>query len=282
MSRPLSNPIGWCDATVNPVIGCTKVSEGCANCYAELTLPAKMLRTRGIETWGARGQRVETKGWDDRLLRLNDRAICNQCRKTKRWEFIHGHCECGGFWRKIRVFANSLSDWLDPAWPEQLFDRFLCVLAFCDMLDIQLLTKRIENFSRTIEEAERRTVSFIWEHDAPRNIWLGISAENQRRLDNRLPQLREIPAAVRFLSLEPLLEPVTLDLAGIQWVIVGGESGPKFRTVSVDAIVSVVEQCLSAHVPVYVKQDCGLWPGRQGRIPNDIWQIKQFPTKSRP
>ena len=136
------------------------------------------------------------------------------------------------------------------------------------------------------------------------NIWLGVSVENQEAAYRRIPELLRIPAKVRFLSVEPLLEPVELSGYGEatdwkiplnerayidlhhtihktilpDWVIVGGESGPNRRDCGVDAIVSVAEQCQAAGVPVFVKQDCAAKPGQQGRIPAAIWNLKQLPV----
>ena len=130
-----------------------------------------------------------------------------------------------------------------------------------------------------------------WYESAPPNVWLGVSVENQAMADLRIPQLLEIPAAVRFLSCEPLLEKVDLGSAlraadngasrqqrpTVDWVIVGGESGKDRRDCGVEAICNVAVQCTDASVPVYVKQDCDFKSGQQGRLSNVIWRLKQFP-----
>jgi protein gp37 len=140
-----------------------------------------------------------------------------------------------------------------------------------------------------------------WWPAMPPNVWVGTSVEDQRRADERVPPLLETPARVRFLSCEPLLGPVDLwhpafsmcDLHGepsgprlspdgrpaIGWVIVGGESGPNHRPSEVGWITGLVDQCREAGVPVFVKQDSGPRPGAQGRIPPDVWRMKEFPTE---
>ena len=144
-------------------------------------------------------------------------------------------------------------------------------------LDWLLVTKRPENFARMLPEDWGRGYA---------NVWLGVSVEDQNAADERIPHLLAAPAAVRFLSVEPMLGPISLrgtaptaentHLPQLHWVIVGGESGPKARPCDVAWIRSIVQQCRAAKVPVFVKQDSGPRPGRQGRIPDDLW-IKEFP-----
>jgi protein gp37 len=182
----------------------------------------------------------------------------------------------------------------------------LDVIRRCPDLDFLLLTKRPELWDvaimRVVDSlpatSDLKLWTFGWMHETaiPHNIWLGGTVENQEAADRRIPELLRIPAKVRFLSVEPLLEPVDLHMGKLysdtlvpdtgalgkpykpDWVIVGGESGPHRRDCGVDAIVSVAEQCQAAGVPVFVKQDCAAKPGQQGRIPAAIWNLKQLPV----
>ncbi len=242
--------IGWTDATWNPTRGCTKVSPGCAHCYAEVFAE----RFRGVP-----GHPYE-RGFDPRLVpeRLNDPMKWKQPRM---------------------VFVNSMSDLF-----HELFD-FGYIDRVCDvMIDertrhhtFQVLTKRslrMREFLTALPYGRECA-------DAP-NIWWGVSCEKQWYLP-RLDNLRESGAAVKFVSFEPLLEDLgQIDLSEIDWVIVGGESGPKRRPCEIDWIVSIVGQCADAGVPCYVKQDSALRPGQQGRIPDDVWAVKEFPMVKTP
>ena len=137
----------------------------------------------------------------------------------------------------------------------------------------------------------------------PSNVWFGVSVEDQKRADERIPELLKIPAAVRFLSVEPLLESISFNRIGsdnsarniltgkqgwlttgnhVDWVIVGGESGKGRRDCGVDAITDMARQCQAAGVPCFVKQDCAAKPGQQGRIPDEVWSVKQCPDMRRP
>ena len=283
----LENSIGWCDVTGNKVIGCDKVSPGCKNCYAEVGTVARVMRHRAVnpvETWGPHGTRIAVADFTAKLRRLNKLCICDGCHETYPVEWLsrpNTHCTnlagdfCGIF-RRIRFFADSNSDWLDDKWPVETFVEFLREIHSAPNVDVILLTKRIENWNP--------------KDSLPPNVWPGVSVENQAMADQRIRAVLEIPAAVRLLSVEPLLEGIDLslgllnttrlDLTGIDWVIVGGESGPARRDCGVEAIVSVAEQCVAARVPVYVKQDCAAKAGQQGRIPDEIWKLKQFPNTS--
>jgi protein gp37 len=165
-------------------------------------------------------------------------------------------------WREPRlVFTCSWSDWFHPAadeWREEAWD----IIRRTPQHTYQILTKRPEQMMGT-------GVPWGPSGDPWPNVWLGVSIENER-FTNRASILRTIPAAVRFLSLEPLLGPLRVPF-GMDWVIVGGESGPDFRPMDLDWLRSVVEQCRAEGVPVWVKQDAGLLSGRRGRIPEDLW-----------
>lgn len=239
--------IEWTDSTFNAWIGCAKVGPGCDNCYAE-ALDARY-RWGGAAHWG--------HGVPRRL------ASPPMWKLPLTWNRLAR--EKGAPWR---VFCSSMADVFDnevpDGWRVALFD----VVRETTALTWQVLTKRIGN--------ARRMLPADWGDAGWDNVWLGATVVNQEEVDRDVPKLRAIPARLRFLSVEPILEAVTLDLRGVGWVIVGGESGPGRREARVEWIRSVADQCSAAGVPVFVKQDSGSRPGRQGRIPEDLW-IKRFP-----
>lgn len=270
--------IEWATHTASPWFGCSKVSPGCTNCYAEaLTLQKKWAG------WGDNSPRVRSKGFWEDAYRYNRKAE--------------------GVAERPRMFT-SLMDWLDPRAPTQWLAEFLGVIRDCHNLDWLLLTKRPELFdSRMIDvfhcEAnigqDIREFASGWRHGrmVPQNVWFGVTVENQEMADKRILELLRIPARIRWLSVEPLLEHVELGLLGtipkdisaqylptsakIHWVVVGGESGSKRRDCGVKAINDIVLQCWDAMVPCFVKQDCAFRPGQQGRISDEIWKVKEYP-----
>ena len=217
----LANNIGWCDATGNMVIGCEKVSPGCKNCYAANDTPARVLRSKGIETWGPNGTRHPVKALAAKARRLNSRAICDACRELQppcHWENLDRYqcVACGAFaLRRCRLFADSNSDWLDERWPDATRAALLELIEDCPHVDFLLLTKRPEWFRAAIHACASRcqpfSLAYEWSiGNAPENVWVGVSVEDQQRAAERIPQLLKIPAAVRFLSCEPLLSAVDL------------------------------------------------------------------------
>lgn len=245
--------IEWTDATWNPVRGCVKVSPGCANCYAETFAE----RFRGVP-----GHPYE-QGFDLRLV--PEKLI-----EPLRWK------------KPRRVFVNSMSDLFQDGVPDNYIDQVFAVMALTRRHTYQVLTKRADRMraymttkmrSWAVEQAvEVRRPSRHpqhWYHVSDSscavnpwplpNVWLGVSVENQHFADERIPLLLQTPAAVRFLSCEPLLE--GLDLAkhrpgalGLHWVIVGGESGRGARPCQVWWVRNIVSQCQYAGVAVFVKQ----------------------------
>ena len=321
------NNIGWTDATTNCVTGCSKVSPGCRNCYAEAGTRARVLRAQGIETWGPKGVRHPVAEFAKKIRRLNGYKICDRCHYL---EPIGGDdcrkCSASTL-RRIRLFADSNSDFLDDKWPVETLAAFLKEIHDAPNIDFQLLTKRPENWRDRVCAA-MEFYDKDWMHDGGArsvfatalgywleaatperglngrpfpNIWLGVSVENQEMADLRIRQLLQIPAAVRFLSCEPILEETDIQSAlghnhgcgdapadpdcdecgwlakKVDWVIVGGESGEKRRDVPVEAITGIADQCKEAGVPVYVKQDVAFKSGQQGRIPAEYWAMKEFP-----
>jgi protein gp37 len=283
--------ISWCDDTWNPWRGCSKVSPGCKECYAE-TLVNRF--------GGDFSKRVRSgKAVFDAPLRWNKKpCVCEFCSKAYSGDFLKEKHLCGPYHRR-RVFSLSLGDWLDPEVPAEWLADMLDVVRRCVWLDFLLLTKRPELwYSRmsavtVIDSSMTGQMCRDWiDHDPPNNVWLGVSVEDQRRSDERIPELLRIPAEVRFLSVEPLLEPIDLRLTygvgitqnantvrgdEISWIICGGESGPKRRNCGVEAIEDVVRQCAAAGVKCFVKQDSNRFPGQRGRLSEEAWAAKEFP-----
>ncbi len=217
--------ISWTDESWNPVVGCTKISEGCAHCYAE----------RVSKRWG----------------RDFGRVTLHPERLEQPWH-----------WHKPRmVFVNSMSDLFHPDVPDWFILKVFETMACCPQHTFQVLTKRPERMAQLL--------SGRW--PLP-NVWIGASAENQQRLDERIVHLLDTPATVHFLSLEPVLGPIELGTwfwsamnpyhkCHVEWVIMGGESGPNYRPDNIDWYKAVRDQCQAAGVPFFLKQYAGIWPG---------------------
>lgn len=233
--------IEWTNATWNPVTGCTKLSPGCDNCYAERLAE----RFRGVPG------HPFTEGFD---LTLRPERLEQP---TK--------------WRAPRmIFVNSMSDLFHKDVPLEYVGRVFDVMEGCQQHTFQLLTKRS---SRLRDYVRRRYAERL----VPSHIWLGVSVEDGRR-KSRIEHLRQTPAQVRFLSVEPLLAPMgRLDLAGIHWVIVGGESGPRARPMLPEWAEEVRDQCLAANVPFFFKQWGGKTPKSGGRVLSGR-EWSQWPT----
>lgn len=323
--------ISWTDATWNPVVGCSPVSPGCANCYAAEV--AASLERRGVAQYqgttktilapGATSQRGAIHKWTGKI-----NPVEHKLREPLRWK------------KPRRIFVNSMSDLFHKRISDDELDRIFAVMLLAERHTFQVLTKRAERMARYWEypvtrmalvcarAAEIRERSYSPEEFAAirlrplPNVWLGVSVEDAdpERLE-RVRQLLSIPWGVKFLSIEPLLGEMTTlpliwrkcdhegcsrpgeyfgwniygkgfdtsttycptckyamrEIGEIDWVIVGGESGNRFQECDVAWINSIARQCQSAGVPVWVKQDCGRKPEQQGRIPEEIWNLKQMP-----
>lgn len=261
--------IEWTDHSWSPWMGCTKVSPGCANCYAE-TLSKRNPAVLG--QWGRGKPRVMAKNWND-PVKWNRNVLGDL-------DIVPGQPDRFTPYHRPTVFP-SLCDWLDDEVPVEWLPKFLQLIHDTPNLTWLLLTKRPENFSARINAAVRviQDLSLaLWaskwiDTQAPSNVWVGASIEDQTWADQRIPALLSIPAAGRFLSVEPLLGPVDIydwikgqhwghsrpsrvesTSCDIHWVIIGGESGPGARPCNVEWIRSLVRQCQSASVPVFVKQ----------------------------
>jgi protein gp37 len=221
--------IEWTDATWNPVTGCTKISPGCDHCYAE----------RFSERFrGTRGHPFET-GFD---LTLRPERLQQPLR-----------------WREPRmIFVNSMSDLFHKEIRKDFIARVFDTMERASWHTFQVLTKRsslMRNFLRMRYGSG----------PGPIHMWFGVSVEDGSRA-SRIRHLREAPAGVRFLSIEPLIGPVgALDLNGIDWVIVGGESGPGARPMRTEWVRSIRDQCAAAGVAFFFKQWGGLRPKSGGR-----------------
>lgn len=225
-----NSTIEWTESTWNPVRGCTKVSPGCANCYAETFAE----RFRGVK-----GSPYE-QGFDLRLVpeKLNEPLK----------------------WRKPRkVFVNSMSDLFHPGVPDSYVASVCGVMREAARHTFQVLTKRSERM-RDLLNGDLR-----WAGDLP-NVWWGVSVENRKHGVPRIDVLRQANARVRFLSVEPLLEDLgELNLDGIHWVIVGGESGPGARPMHRDWVVNIQRQCESSKTAFFFKQWGGVNKKNTGR-----------------
>lgn len=220
--------IEWTEMTWNPVTGCTKVSTGCKNCYAERM--AKRLEAMGVKRYRS-GFKVTLQ---PDLLRVPLR------------------------WKQHRiVFVNSMSDLFHEDVPLEYIRRVFETITKCPQHTFQILTKRSKRLREVASELP-------WQS----NIWMGVSVEDERVL-HRIDDLKTVPAAVRFLSCEPLLSPLdNLPLKGIHWVIVGGESGPGARPIRVEWVKSIFRQCKTAEVPFFFKQWGGVRKDLTGRVLN--------------
>lgn len=233
--------IEWTDATWNPATGCTKVSAGCDHCYAE-RLAEGRLRGRYL----TRLPVVDSKDREDDPFAV--RIWPDRLRYPARWR------------RPRRVFVNSMSDLFHKDLPEPFVRRVFEVMLEVDRHIYQVLTKRP---ARAVRFWQRNQDLFRGD-EIPSHIWMGTSIENQAA-DYRVRHLRKLPAAIRFLSCEPLLGPLDLDLQAIHWVIVGGESGPEHRPMDAAWVRSIRDQCGRAGIPFFFKQWGGVTAKAGGR-----------------
>lgn len=218
--------IEWTESTWNPLTGCTKISDGCRHCYAE----RMALRLKAM------GQQNYSRGFE---IAIHERLL-----------------DVPLSWRRPQmVFVNSMSDLFHKDVPESFILKVFDVMSRASWHTFQVLTKR----SRRLLELDRLI-------DWPSNVWMGVSVEDQR-YTFRVDDLRQVHAHVRFLSLEPLLGPLPgLNLQGIDWVIVGGESGPRARPMRREWAIDIRDQCLRSGVPFFFKQWGGAARKRAGRL----------------
>src|SRR5262249_42626176 len=225
LSMATQTTIEWTDMTWNPVTGCTKLSPGCKHCYAERM--AHRLQAMGMARYRA--------GFE---LTLHEDVV-----------------ELPTTWKRPRrVFVNSMSGLFHQDVPLDFIRRVFETMRRCPQHQFQVLTKRAERLVDVCAELEWRE-----------NIWMGVSVENAEYA-YRSELLRRVPAHVRVLSVEPLLGPIpALPLAGIHWVIVGGESGPRARPMAPEWVGEIYHQCRAAGIPFFFKQWGGVHKSRTGR-----------------
>lgn len=245
----MNNNIGWCDTTKNPLIGCTPASEGCANCWAATDT---WIRQHNPKSPHYQAGLTKASGvWSGEIVFRKE--VLNQIRTIKKPQ---------------RIFMPSMSDPFHPDVKEEWLEEIFGCIYDCPHLTFQMLTKRPERMVDSVVKLP------YW--NKPKNLWLGVSVENQRTANERIPHLIELTELeyTTFISAEPLLEEINLFEAGaierwpqgidefegyeyeglIDWVIVGGESGAKARPCHISWIRGLVDQCLIANIPVYVKQ----------------------------
>ena len=308
--------IEWTDSTWNPFIGCSRVSEGCRNCYAERLAGRFSAKTDGVyagTTKAVNGLQVWTgkinRAPEETLLKpLHWRPLVEGCRGLEKSGVLHDPrlvCrDCVK--RPRRIFVNSMSDLFHENVPDTWIDQIFAVMALCPQHVFQVLTKRPERMLAYLGSSEtaRRLMEAFAAMAAVTpgvkltiqqkadgldgicfpNVWLGVSVENQAAADERIPWLLKTPAAVRFISAEPLLGPIKLPYGslnvgpgsslqrdqqgwcenGLDWVICGGESGPGARPMNPDWARSLRDQCVDAAVPFFFKQWGENWPNEQG------------------
>jgi protein gp37 len=317
--------IGWTDHTFNPWRGCARVSPGCYKCYAE-ALSRRNPATLGV--WGVRGTRVvaaesmwrEPLKWDRqaKAAGVRRRVFCASLADVfEDWQGPMIDAE-----GRVLHYNSAATWWTSGANPHGpitmgfVRERLFGLIERTPNLDWLLLTKRpglwrscwpLDPVPGHVRQNEGDGKDW---RKIP-NLWLGVSAEDQARADERIPILLGIPAAVRWVSAEPLLGPIALDCLiydrcphcldavqcpetgaydcrqcdstglgdepAIDWVVAGGESGPNRRPMDVAWIASIVDQCKAAGVACYVKQASAFKDGSQGDIPDELWRIKEFP-----
>ncbi len=292
----VNSSIEWCDSTWNPVRGCSRVSPGCVNCYAEKV--AARFSDQG-QPFHLFASRTPKPHW------------------TGKVGIVENHLMDPLKWRKPqRIFVNSMSDLFHEDLPDEAIDRVFAVMALCPQHTFQCLTKRpgrmlrylnstytfrrnsvIDEASRILHDRQEKDIRAIsWNLPAwplP-NVWLGVSAENFATWDARVHLLKRTPAAVRFVSYEPALEDLeSVDLEEIDWLIVGGESGPGARPFDISWARNTVHQCAAAGVACFVKQlgpqpydsACDqrddYWPGEPFKPDCRYGAVKAFPGREK-
>ncbi len=273
-----TTPIEWTGSTWNPVVGCSVISAGCTNCYAMKM--AGRLEAMGSPIYA--GHTVKTKAgyvWNGKVAASN----WGQMIKPMAWK------------KPRRIFVNSMSDLFHEDMPVDVIDQVFAVMAMCPQHTFQVLTKRSRRMrdylqacdSRRADSIDGKLIELGYDRPLealpwpPSNVWLGVSVEDQDAANARIPDLLETPAAVRFLSCEPLLGPIefskvprfnriALDLSR-WWVICGGESGGGRRPMDLMWPRSLRDQCAFSGVPFFMKQIDKMQP-----IPPDL-MVRQFP-----
>jgi len=274
----MATKIEWTEETWNPIAGCTKCSPGCDNCYAERM--ANRLNWMGISGYEIATD-LNTGKWTGHVT----------CIESKLDIPLH--------WRKPRrIFVNSMSDTFHPKVPFEFILKLLAVIHLCPQHTFQILTKRVDKMGAIFANIQAEDI-IHWARKIARgkggklmndaavvswplhNLWAGVTVctpEEKPKIDI----LRQIPAAVRFISFEPLLADMgDIDLEGISWCIVGGESGPNARPMHPDWVRGIRDQCIAAGVPYFMKQ-MGGHPKKRANLeelPEDL-RIREYPKNT--
>lgn len=304
--------IAWCDSTVNPVHGCDKVSAGCANCYITTTTP---FRVSGMKHGDPRTFHPSALKMAEKLNRKP--WICDYCGEAYPDEIGCSCSDFPVSNHRRRIFWESLGDIWDPKWQIEWLAATLDTIRRCDQCTHILVSKRWENFIERMADARDccadKSHNRIGGYDAkaapnhwqdtqfwieswyeqnvtPPNIIGLCSVENQETADSRIPQFLTVPLACHGLSMEPLLGEIRLKTSGnpliwpeaigrngLKWLIIGGESGANARPMEIAWVESIAHQATAAGVSLFIKQDSGKKSGLQGRIPDTIWNRKEFP-----
>ena len=243
-----NSKIEWTEATWNPLRGCARVSEGCRFCYAERVADRFSGTGQPYEGLTTRGKDGQPR-WNNEIM-----LVPHMLKKPLSWK------------QPRRIFVNSMSDLFHEKVPFDYIQQVFDVMRQASWHEFQILTKRAERLAELSPKID-------W---SP-NVWMGVSIEDSRVID-RADALREVPATIRFLSLEPLIGPIpNLDLAGLDWAIIGGESGNQARIMEPEWAVDLLNQCRSADVPCFVKQMGTQWAKRQGSKSRKGDDFSEFP-----
>ncbi len=243
-----NSKIEWTEATWNPLRGCARVSEGCRFCYAERVADRFSGEGQPYEGLTTRGKDGQPR-WNNEIM-----LVPHMLKKPLSWK------------QPRRIFVNSMSDLFHEKVPFDYIQQVFDVMRQASWHEFQILTKRAE-----------RLADLSPKIDWPQNVWMGVSIEDSRVID-RADALREVPATIRFLSLEPLIGPIpNLDLAELDWAIIGGESGNQARIMEPEWAIDLLNQCRSANVPCFIKQMGTQWAKRQGSKSRKGDDFSEFP-----
>jgi len=271
----MSTKIEWTDKTWNPIVGCSKVSPACDHCYAERMAARLAQNPHAPAAYQSVVQPGRPWTWNGKT------------------SMVESSLETPLHWRKpCRVFVGSMTDLFHPSTPFEWIDKIIDIMSQTPHITYQILTKRPERMHDYIAHN-------MWLTNAPmEHVWFGVTVENQDQADKRIPVLLDTPAAVRFVSIEPMLGPV--DLAsyfyqdnvycgddtsgfldyqeGLDWVIVGGETGPGARPMRIQWVLDLQSQCKDSGVPFFFKKWGSAWgkSANNGHISGEL--CREFPT----